>query len=174
MKIAVIGYSGAGKSTLAGILAKQYGCQVLYLDRIQFEPGWKVRDRDEARKIAREFMDGESSWVIEGNYEGFWQERRLEEADQILFFNFSRARCLYQAVKRYFCNIGTVRESAADGCIEKLDLEFILWILHNGRTKAKRMHYQKIWNQYRRKCVVFHNRKDVAQWLTAGVTRTLP
>lgn len=47
MKTAVIGYSGAGKSTLAGTLGDIYGCPVLYLDRIQFLPGWEERDREE-------------------------------------------------------------------------------------------------------------------------------
>lgn len=60
---------------------------------------------------------------------------------------------------------GTVRKDAADGCIEKIDLEFIRWIIKDGRTKAKQLHYQKIWEQYRHKCVVFHNRKDVDRWL---------
>ena len=49
MKIAVIGYSGAGKSTLAKKLGKLFRCPVLHLDRIQFEPGWKERDRGEAK-----------------------------------------------------------------------------------------------------------------------------
>ena len=165
MKIAVIGYSGAGKSTLAGRLAKKYHCPVLYLDRVQFLPGWRERDRKEARRIVQEFLDRECSWVIDGNYQGFWQERRMEEADQILFFNFSRGRCLIQALIRYFGNIGTVRESAADGCVEKMDLEFIKWILYKGRTKEKRLHYQKLRNQYPRKFVVFHNHSEVERWL---------
>ena len=164
MKTAVIGYSGAGKSTLSGRLAKTYHCPVLYLDRVQFMPGWAERDREEARRIVREFLDRESSWVMDGNYQGFWQERRLEEADQILFFNFSRARCFFQAMTRYFSNIGTVRECAADGCTEKMDLEFILWILYKGRTKAKRLHYQNIKNQYPGKFVAFHNHKEVERW----------
>ena len=52
MKIAVMGYSGAGKSTLAKKLGRLYDCPVLYLDRIQFEPGWKERDREEAKRMA--------------------------------------------------------------------------------------------------------------------------
>ena len=165
MKITVIGYSGAGKSTLSGMLSQIYGCPVLYLDRVQFEPGWKERDREEARRQVQEFLDRESSWIIDGNYQAFWQKRRLEEADQILFFDFSRGRCLYQALKRYFGNIGTVRESAADGCEEKIDLEFILWILWKGRTKEKRGHYREILREYPKKCVVLKKRKDVRRWL---------
>ena len=51
VKIAVIGYSGAGKSTLAKKLGKLFRCPVLHLDRIQFEPGWKERDRETAKRI---------------------------------------------------------------------------------------------------------------------------
>lgn len=55
MKIAVIGYSGAGKSTLAKKLGKLFRCPVLHLDRIQFEPGWKERDRETAKRMAEDF-----------------------------------------------------------------------------------------------------------------------
>ena len=57
MKIAVIGYSGAGKSTLAKKLGKLFRCPVLHLDRIQFEPGWKERDRETAKRMAEDFLD---------------------------------------------------------------------------------------------------------------------
>ena len=72
MKIAVIGYSGAGKSTLAKKLGKLFRCPVLHLDRIQFEPGWKERDRGEAKRMAEEFLDENEKrgWIIDGNYTG--------------------------------------------------------------------------------------------------------
>ena len=57
MKIAVIGYSGAGKSTLAKKLGKLFRCPVLHLDRIQFEPGWKERDRETAKRMAEDFLE---------------------------------------------------------------------------------------------------------------------
>lgn len=86
MKIAVMGHSGAGKSTLAKKLGRIYDCPVLYLDTIQFEPGWKERDREEARQMAEDFMDQnqDTGWIIDGNYPGFCQERRLKEADLIV------------------------------------------------------------------------------------------
>ena len=85
MKIAVIGYSGAGKSTLAKKLGKLFRCPVLHLDRIQFEPGWKERDRETARRMAEDFLDENENrgWIIDGNYSGLCQERRLKEADLI-------------------------------------------------------------------------------------------
>ena len=67
MKIAIIGYSGSGKSTLAKKLSEKYNCPLLYLDTVNFESGWKERNREEAKKIVAEFMKNDS-WVIDGNY----------------------------------------------------------------------------------------------------------
>ena len=96
-------YSGAGKSTLAKKLGRLYDCPVLYLDRIQFEPGWKERNREEAKRMAEEFLNDnqDTGWIIDGNYAKFCQERRLEEADLIVFMDYTRRICLWQAVKRY-------------------------------------------------------------------------
>ena len=102
VKIAVIGYSGAGKSTLAKKLGKLFRCPVLHLDRIQFEPGWKERDRETARRMAEDFLDENENrgWIIDGNYTGFSQERRLREADLIIFMNYPGWICLWQALIR--------------------------------------------------------------------------
>ena len=56
MKIAILGYSGSGKSTLAKKLGESLGVPVLYLDAIQFEAGWKERDRTEALAAVADFM----------------------------------------------------------------------------------------------------------------------
>lgn len=55
MKIAIIGYSGSGKSTLAKKLSEIYNCPLLYLDTIQFEANWKIRDIDEGRLMVGSF-----------------------------------------------------------------------------------------------------------------------
>ena len=80
MKVAVIGYSGSGKSTLAKKLGRIYQCPVLHLDRINFEPGWRERDPEDARRTVSGFLDenGENGWIIDGNYSGLCQERRLK------------------------------------------------------------------------------------------------
>ena len=77
MKIAIIGYSGSGKSTLAKRLSKMYSSPILYLDTVNFEAGWKERNREEAREIVRKFMKNDS-WIIDGNYREFYQEERFE------------------------------------------------------------------------------------------------
>ena len=173
MKIAVIGYSGAGKSTLARKLGKLFRCPVLHLDRIQFEPGWKERDRAAAKRMAEEFLDenAKGGWIIDGNYTGFSQERRLKEADLIIFMNYPRWICLWQALMRSRIYKGRTRADMADGCIEKMDWEFVWWILHKGRNRKKRCQYREIVERYQEKTVVVKNRRQLRNAMIQVVER---
>lgn len=164
MKIAILGYSGSGKSTLARNLASYYKIPVLFLDTVNFLPNWAERERDEGRLIVWNFIQNDS-WVIDGNYESFYQRERLEQADKIIFMNFPRRVCIYRAFKRYFKYKNTTREDMAKGCIEKMDLEFIWWILHEGRTKKRRNHYKQIEREFKDKIVILKNPKEVDLYL---------
>ena len=53
----------------------------------------------------------------------------------------------------------------ANGCIEKIDLEFIWWILHEGRTKEKLNHYKNIETEFKDKIVVLKKPKEVCLYL---------
>ncbi|MDF2617283.1 MAG: topology modulation protein [Sedimentibacter sp.] len=148
MKIAIIGYSGSGKSTLAKKLSQRYNCPILYLDTVNFEQDWVERDREVAKSMVAAFMENES-WVIDGNYIEFYQERRLEEADKIIFMDFPIFTCFFQAYRRKVKARNTTRDSMADGCIEKFDLEFARWIVRDGRTQIKTIRiFLKDWNIY--------------------------
>ncbi len=160
MKIAIIGYSGSGKSTLARRLGEYYNISVLHLDTLNFLPNWVERDREEGRAVVKEFMKN-NSWVIDGNYSDFYQIERLEQADKIIFLNFPRRICIYRVYSRYLKNRNKTRVDMAKGCIEKIDLEFTWWILHEGRTKKKREHYKNIEQEYKDKIVILKNPKDV-------------
>ncbi|MGL4913115.1 MAG: DNA topology modulation protein [Romboutsia sp.] len=164
MKIVIIGYSGSGKSTLAKHLAGYYKIPVLFLDKVNFLPNWVERDRHDGRLIVNEFMKNDS-WVIDGNYKDFYQSERLEQADKIIFMNFPRRVCIYRAFKRYFKYKNTTREDMASGCVEKIDLEFMWWILYKGRTKEKQNHYKEIEEDFKNKIVVLRNKKEVDLFL---------
>lgn len=160
MKIAILGYSGSGKSTLAKKLSIYYDIPVLFLDTINFLPNWIERDKEEGRKIVKQFMKN-TSWVIDGNYSDFFQRERLEQADKIIFLKFPRRICIYRAFNRYLKYKNTTREDMANGCIEKFDLEFIWWILYGGRTMKKLKDYKKVENEFKDKIVVLKNPEEV-------------
>lgn len=164
MKIAIIGYSGSGKSTLARRLGELYHCEVLHLDTVQFTDNWQERDREEARALVAAFLE-KGAWVIDGNYSQFYQERRLAEADQIIFLNFNRVTCLLRAYGRYKTYRGRSREDVAQGCNEKFDVEFMAWILWEGRTKSRRRHYRDICTRYGEKVTVLRSQREMDRFL---------
>lgn len=164
MKIAIIGYSGCGKSTLARYLSQLYQIPVLYLDSVNWLSGWKDRNKEESAELVREFLDSNDFWIIDGNYSYMEQERRMAEADKIIFLSFNRFSCLYRAFHRYVTYRGKTRESMGKGCREKLDFEFIWWILHEGRSKRHRKCYQKLQEQHIEKFIIIKNQKQLTEF----------
>ena len=161
MKIAIIGYSGSGKSTLAEKLAKHYSIPKLHMDTLQFQPGWQDSDRDWMLKEMKDFLSKNKNWVIDGNYSWCCYEERMEQADQIIFLNFSALNCLLRAFKRYLKYRGKVRESMAAGCPEQFNWEFIRWILWDGRTKNAKERYQHLNNTYPEKMRILHSQAEI-------------
>lgn len=164
MKIAVIGYSGAGKSTLARALGAQYGIPVLHFDTVHWAPGWQERDKGEVHKIVHEFME-QPQWVIDGTYTNYEYQRRMAEADAIIFLDFSRLNCFIRAWRRYFHYRGRTRADMTEGCPEKMDLEFMRWLLWKGRSKKRREEFRKLLAEYPDKSVVLKSQKEIDKYL---------
>lgn len=165
MKIAVIGYSGSGKSTLAATLGKQLSIPVLHLDAINFEAGWVERNREEAKALIADFLQHES-WIIDGNYGELYFNERLTDADRIILFQFSRVRCLIRVLRRYQMYKGQTRPDLAENCPEKIDAEFLFWVLFKGRSRRRRNHFKQITQQYTDKIVVLKSPWAVKQFLS--------
>ena len=89
----------------------------------------------------------------------------MQEADQIIFLNFSPLTCLFRAFKRYLTYRGKVRESMAAGCQEQFNWEFIRWILWAGRTKNAKERYQKLCQEYSHKVTILRNQRELDQFL---------
>lgn len=165
MKIAVLGYSGAGKSTLSARLGELYGLPVLHLDKVHFLPNWEERESSEKRRIVADFMNDNDGWVIDGNYSAQYRAERLEQADMIVLMLFDRFSCLRRVIKRYRKFKGKTRRDMGEGCNEKLDLEFIRWVLHGGRTKKKKADYKAICDKYPDKVTVLKNQRQLDEFL---------
>lgn len=164
MKIAIIGYSGSGKSTLAAKLGKKYGIPVLHIDTIQWLTGWKERPSEEKQAILKEFLDTHGEWVIDGNYKKLSFDRRMAEADRIIFLAFNRFSCTYRVIKRYFKYKGKSRASMTEGCDEKIDFEFLKWVFHTGRTKDRKKVYYDAIEKYADKSVIIKNQRQLTKF----------
>ena len=161
MKIAIIGYSGSGKSTLARQLAEEYNIPVLHFDRVQFRPNWEIRPQASKEIMTKTFLDLHKDWVIDGNYSKLSFERRMEEADVIIMLLFNRFSCLCRVTRRYLKYKNATRSDMADGCKEKLDAEFVKWVLREGRKKSSRQRYQRVMAQYPDKTIVVKNQRQL-------------
>lgn len=166
-KIAIIGYSGSGKSTLAEYLSERLSLPVLYIDTVQFKPGWVIREHEEKLGAVRAFLDenAERGWVIDGNYRKLEYERRMEEADLIVFMNFNRLNCFVRAWKRAIRYKGKTRPSMTVGCDEKFDREFRTWILRKGRTKEVRARFADLVRRYPDKTKVVKNQRQLDEFM---------
>ncbi len=164
-RIAIIGYSGSGKSTLAQKLGRKYQCEVLHLDRIHWLPGWKEQESDKSNAIISRFLDAQDSWVIDGNYSSLCYQRRMAEATEIIYLEFPAAICLCRVLKRYLLHRGKSRSSMTEGCEEKIDREFLWWILHEGRDKAHRKRHRAVCKAYREKSVILRTPRAVRKYL---------
>ena len=161
MKIAILGHSGSGKSTLARQLGEKYGLPVLHFDSIHFLPGWVETDRPYKREKVTEFLDANpEGWIIDGNYFKICAERRFQEADHVLYLDFPRRVCLPRVLKRWRTYRGKTRPDMGPGCDEKMDGEFLLWVLRDGRTAQKLEDFEAVGKQYPHK---FHRYKSPKQ-----------
>lgn len=162
MKIQIIGFSGSGKSTLAKLLGENLNIPHLHLDRVHFYGDWQERTIEEQSLIVSEFIKKNEDWVIDGNYSAVARER-FSMADLTIFLDFNRFTCYWRSLKRYLKHRGKTRDSL--GCIEKFDFEFQWWILHQGRTKKRKIKMMENFNINSGRKMIFKNQRALNKWL---------
>ncbi len=68
-------------------------------------------------------------------------------------------------MRRFFRYRGQTREDMAEGCMEKMDREFMWWILWEGRTPQKKECFQQMLDLYPEKAVVLRSQKEIDRYL---------
>ena len=118
-------------------LGKILNLEVIHLDRLYWNPGWVKTEEDEWIEHVRHIIK-KDRWIIDGNYSGTI-DIRLNEADTAVYLDFPRIICLWQAIKRWIFHMGHNRPDVGEGCNEKIDMEFIMWIWNFNRTHREIM-----------------------------------
>ena len=135
-KVLVIGPGGAGKSTFAARLGKLLKIEVLNLDKFYWSPGWLEMPKSEWLKTVEELLRRDA-WIMDGNYSGTL-DLRLEACDTVIFLDMDRKLCLWRVFKRAIKYRHRSRPDMAEGCHERLTLEFIQWVWnYSSRTRPK-------------------------------------
>ncbi|MEQ8169836.1 MAG: DNA topology modulation protein [Candidatus Eremiobacterota bacterium] len=162
-KILILGCSGSGKTTLALELGNILNLEVIHLDRLYWNPGWVSTPEDEWLEIIKDIIK-KDRWIIEGNYSGTI-DMRLNEADTAIYLDFPRIICLWQAIKRWLLHMGHNRPDVGEGCKEKIDLEFMMWIWNFNRTHREMMLGKLGQQKYKKNIYILKNHKDAADFL---------
>lgn len=136
-RVLIVGCPGAGKSTAARSLAKITGLPIIHLDRHYWKPGWVRPDRDEWRAKVQHLAE-QPRWIMDGNYGGSL-DLRLPAADTLIHLDFSTPVCFIRALRRSWTGLGELRgEEFVEGCPERLDLDFLLFVLKYRRGQRQR------------------------------------
>lgn len=167
-KIIVAGVSaGAGKSTFAKNLSDRLDIPVHHLDSFYWKAGWVERDPLEFREKQQQLVAGDT-WIIEGNYAST-MDIRLAEADTFIYLELPLRVCIYRVLKRWIQNYGETRPDMAEGCAEKMDKEFLKFIITTYAARKRTMRQRAIDFQASgpdRKSVILQTQKQMDGFLS--------
>lgn len=162
-KFVIIGSGGSGKSTLAKKLGEMLSIEVHHLDAIFWKPGWISTPKDEQIAVQEELISHDN-WIIDGNYGGTI-DIRLQAADTIIFVDLSRWICMTRVLKRRFQYRNKKRLDMAEGCEERISLEFLKWVWeYPAKRKPKIMEkLRRLSNE--KEIVILKSPNDVREYL---------
>jgi len=164
-RVLVVGSGGSGKSTLSTRLGTSLGLPVIHLDSLYWSPGWIEADKAQWTETVRKVI-GQKAWILDGNYSGTLAER-IEACDTVVFLDLPRLVCLWRVLRRVARYRGKTRPDMPEGCPERFDIEFLLWIWnYPTRTRRKVL---SLLETYRTTRTVIHlrTRGDVERFVSA-------
>lgn len=166
-RIMVIGVSaGVGKSTFARVLGGHLQIDVCHLDKLYWKPNWVEAPAEEFRERQRDVALSER-WIIEGNYMSTL-DLRIDRADTIVYLELPLRVCLYRVMKRWITHIGKTRPDMGEGCKEKIDYDFIKFIVTTYRRRKQNM--AKQFNEMKRNgspinIITLKNKQDIQSYI---------
>lgn len=127
-RVLVMGSSGSGKSTFARALSDITGIPTVSIDALFWKPGWVESEREEFQRRMIEAVQ-QPRWIMDGNFTTHGAgELRRQLADTIIWFDLPRSTCIFGILRRIAGSYGQVRPEMAEGCPEKIDLEFFRYV----------------------------------------------
>ncbi len=162
-RVVVIGSGGSGKSTFARELAEITGLPVIHLDTVFWRPDWEPTPKDEWKAQVEQMVKADE-WIMDGNFGGT-REIRMQAADTIIMLDLPRWLCMYRVVERAITYRGRRRPDMAEGCNEKLDWDFIIWVW-NYRKQSGTRAFAEIEKLRDKQVIILRSPREVEEFLS--------
>jgi len=168
-KILVIGCPGTGKSTFSKQLGNILNIEVIHLDKYFWKSGWIESSKEEWKETVSKLIS-KDQWIIDGNYSNTIR-LRAEQADEILFFDYSAVFCTYRIFKRIFKTKFKleIRDDLAEGCPEKwFDSKFIKFTWNfNKKIRPLTFRILEELNFREKRLTIFKNANEATYYLNS-------
>ena len=161
-RVVVIGSGGSGKSTFSRQLGQVTGLPVVHLDRLYWHAGWVKTEREEWTAIVDREIE-RPEWIMDGNFGGT-RAVRMAAADSIIMLDLPRLTCMYRIMKRRLTYREGSRPDMAEGCHERFDPEFILWVWNYPKQGGRRA-YEEIASLENKRVVILKNQREIDVFL---------
>ncbi|NIK79694.1 adenylate kinase family enzyme [Paenibacillus castaneae] len=135
-----------------------------HLDSIFWKPGWISTPKNEQRDVQEELVSHDS-WIIDGNYGGTI-DIRFQAADTIIFIDLSRWICIIRVLKRRFQYRNKTRTDMAEGCEERISLEFLKWVWEYPEKQKTKILGKLRWLSNEKEIIILKTLKDVREFVT--------
>lgn len=160
-RVLVIGPCGAGKSTLATALSARLCLPLFHMDQLNWKSGWVESSKDEIRqKLA--IITAADRWIIDGTYGGTLAER-LPRADQVVYLDFPIRLCVRRLLSRIWTYRGRARPDMTEGCPERFDIGFLLYLIRWNSGPRIRMERQLIGHE--KKIIRLQSPSELQRWM---------
>jgi len=155
-KIVIVGCPSSGKTTLAKELGVLFNTPVYHLDKIFWTDEGHLK-QDVFIAEQENMMNGEK-WIIDGNFmKSKSYNIRLESADTIIFFAFSKIIIYWRLLKRFVKYFNKFRPDMGGRKKFHIDWSLVkfIWNYPTKEEYKKVLEYEKMKN-----VVILHNMKE--------------
>lgn len=126
-RVLIIGPCGAGKSTLATLLGDKLDLPIFHIDQLNWKSGWIESSKLDLENRLNSIV-AIDRWLIDGNYGGTLG-LRLARADTVIYLDYPIRLCVARLLRRIWTYRGRTRPDMTEGCPERFDLRFLLYLL---------------------------------------------
>lgn len=135
-KILIFGNAGVGKTTLSRKLSEKLDIPYLHIDSLYWQKNWLSTPQDIFYDKLKNYIDLHPNFVMDGNYlSSKILDLRLAHADTIIFLDYPTQIALNGIKHREKIYQGRWRTDMAEGCIEKIDQEFLNYVIQFNQTR---------------------------------------